>query len=52
MNEKQVKISYQATVVLDFIDENWMAFESKCEEFSEDPEAIRTVIEKIAIGDS
>ena len=41
----------QAQLLLDFIDENWAMFDIRCSEKKEDPEAIRSEIEKIAMGE-
>ncbi len=40
----------QAQILLDFVDENWANFELRCSEKNEDPEHIRSELEKIAIG--
>lgn len=41
----------QAQLLLDFMDRNWSEFESICMEKEEDPEWIRSEVEKIALGD-
>lgn len=41
----------QAQVLLNFIDSNWSSFETIAEEHKEDPESIRSEIEKVAMGD-
>lgn len=49
---KGVKMSEdQASALLDLVDGNWTAFEMICSERQEDPEGIRSELEKIAMGD-
>lgn len=45
MNELQVRL------LLDFIDEHWVAFEVICKSFKEDPEEVRSKIEEITVGE-
>lgn len=41
----------QAQIILNFIDENWTAFESMAIEFDTDPEDVRTMVERVALGE-
>lgn len=41
-----------ALILLNFIDANWALFEFECAEKKEDPEWIRSELEKIAMGET